>query len=94
MPPLKLMTSNNCKMDWCNTLYFNYGHKVTFTFDYTLSQFNDYVATHKVNGSRSNGFLPDVHQLWDGVICLTPEKRTSNIYCPYMLGTNRAIPRS
>ena len=25
MPLLKLMTSNNLKMDWCNTLYFNYG---------------------------------------------------------------------
>ena len=94
MPPLKLMTPNNHKMDWCNTLCFNYGHKVTFTFDYTLSQFNDYVATHKVNGSRSNGFLPDVYQLWDGVIWLTPEKMTSNNYCTYMLGTNRAIPRS
>ena len=73
MPLLHLMTFTNPKMDWCNTLYFNYGHNVTFNFDYTLSQFNDYFATHKVNGSRSNGFLPDVWQIWD-VIWLTPEK--------------------
>ena len=71
---LKLMTSNNPKIDWSNTLYFNYEHNVTFNFDYTLSQFNDYFATHKVNGSRSNGFLPDVYQIWDEVIWLTPEK--------------------
>ena len=55
-------------------MYFNYEHNVTFNFDYTLSQFNDYFATHKVNGSRSNGFLPDVYQIWDEVIWLTPEK--------------------
>ena len=71
---LKLMTSNNPKMDWCNTLYFNYGHNVTFNFDYTLSQFNDYFTTHKANRSRSNGFLHDVYQIWDEVIWLTPEK--------------------
>ena len=57
MPLLKLMTSNNPKMDWCNTLYFNYGHNVPFNFDYTLSRFNDYFATHKANRSRSNGFF-------------------------------------
>ena len=74
MPLLKLMTSNNFKMDWCNTLYCNYGHNVTFNFDYTLSQFNEYFPIQKVNGSRSNGFLPDVYQIWDGVIWLTPEK--------------------
>ena len=68
------MTSNNPKMYWCNTLYFNYGHNVTFNFDYTLSWFNDYFATHKANRSRSNGFLPDVYQIWDEVIWLTPEK--------------------
>ena len=28
--PLHLMKSNNPKMNWCNTLYFNYGHNVTF----------------------------------------------------------------
>ena len=94
MPLLHLMTSNNPKMDGCNTLYLNYGHNMTFNFDYTLSLFNDYFATHKANRSRSNGFLPGVYQIWDEVIWLTPEKRTSNIYCPYMLGTNRAIPRS
>ena len=33
MPLLNLMTSNNPKMDWCNTLYFNYGHNVAFNFD-------------------------------------------------------------
>ena len=60
MPLLHLMTFNNPKVDWHNTLYFNYGHNVTFNFDYTLSQFNDYFATHKANRSRSNGFLPDV----------------------------------
>ena len=37
MPLLNLMTSNNPTMDWCNTLYFNCGHDVTFNFDYTLS---------------------------------------------------------
>ena len=42
MPLLHLMTSNNPKMDWCNTLYFNYGRNVTFSFDYTFSWLNDY----------------------------------------------------
>ena len=65
---------NNPKMDWCNILYFNYGHNVTFNFDYTLSWFNAYFATHKTNRSRSNGFLPDVYQIWDEVTWLTPEK--------------------
>ena len=32
MPLLNLMTSNKPKMDWCNTLYLNYGHNVTFNF--------------------------------------------------------------
>ena len=61
-------------MDWCNTLYFNYGHNVTFNFDYTLSQFNDYFAIYKANRSRSNGFFPDVYQIWDEVMWLTHEK--------------------
>ena len=47
---------------------------MTFNFDYTLYQFNDYFATYKANRSRSNGFLPDVYQIWDEVIWLTPEK--------------------
>ncbi|XP_055427720.1 uncharacterized protein LOC129646064 [Bubalus kerabau] len=29
MPLLHLMTFTNPKMDWCNTLHFNYGHNVT-----------------------------------------------------------------
>ena len=73
-PFLHLMTSTNPKIDWCNTLYFNYEHNVTFNFDYTLSHFNDYFATHKANRSRSNGFLSDVYQTWDEVIWLTSEK--------------------
>ena len=73
MPRLTLMTSNNPKMDWCNTLYFNYEHDITFNFDYTFSWLNDYFTTHKANRSRSNGFLHDVYQIWD-VIWLTPEK--------------------
>ena len=36
MPLLHLMTFNNTKMNWCNTLYFNYGHNVTFNFDYVF----------------------------------------------------------
>ena len=36
MPLLYLMTFTNPKMDWCNTLYFNYGHNVTFNFDFNL----------------------------------------------------------
>ena len=36
MPLLHLMRSTNPKMDWCNTLYFNYGHNVTFNFDFNL----------------------------------------------------------
>ena len=47
---------------------------MTFNFDYALSRFNDYFATHKANRSRSNGFLPDVYQIWDEVMWLTPEK--------------------
>ena len=68
------MISTNPKTDWCNTLYFNYGHNVTFNFDYTLSQFNDYFAIYKANRSRSNGFFPDVYQIWDEVMWLTHEK--------------------
>ena len=74
MPPLKLMASNNLKMDWCNPLNFNCGHDVTFNFDYTLSWFNDYITTHKANRSRSNGYFPDIYQIWGEVIWLTPEK--------------------
>ena len=47
---------------------------MTFNFDYTLSQFNDYFAAHKTNRFRYNDFLPDVYQIWDEVIWLTPEK--------------------
>ena len=54
---LHLMTSNNPKMNCCNTLYLNYGHNVTFNSDHTLSLFNDYFATHKTNRSRSDGFF-------------------------------------
>ena len=61
-------------MDWYNKLYFNYGHNVTFNFDYTLSCFNDYITTHKANRSRSNGYFPDIYQIWGEVIWLTPEK--------------------
>ena len=69
------MTSNNPKMDWYNILYLNYGHNVTFNFDYTLFWFNNYFgAQKKVDGSRSGGFLPDVYQIWDEVIWLTPKK--------------------
>ena len=53
---LHLMTSNKAKMEWYNTLYFNYGHNVTFNFDYTLCQFSDCFATHKVNRSNLMGF--------------------------------------
>ena len=61
MPLFNLVISSNPKMDWCNTLYFNYGHNVTFNFDYALTSFNDYFAAHKkVNGSRSGGFQNDV----------------------------------
>ena len=38
------MTSN---MDWYNTLYLNYGHNVTFNFDYVLTWFNDNFALHE-----------------------------------------------
>ena len=48
---------------------------MTFNSDYTLSQFNDYFATRKANRSGSNAFLPDVYQIWNEVIWLTPEKR-------------------
>ena len=55
-------------MDVCNTLYFNYGYNVTFNFSYTFSLFNDNFATYKANGSRYDGFLPDVYQIWNEVI--------------------------
>ena len=57
MPLLNLMTSNNPKRDQYNTLYFSCGHNMAFNFDYTLSQFNDYFAAHKVSGSRFSGFF-------------------------------------
>ena len=47
---------------------------MTFNFDYTLPRFNVYFATHKANRSGSNGFLPDVYQIWDEVMWLPPEK--------------------
>ena len=88
---LNLMTYNNPKIDRCNTLYPNYGHDVTFNFDYTL--FNDYFASHtKTNGSRSGDFSPDVYQIWGEVIWLTPEN--GHLMSSAMLGTNTAIPRS
>ena len=46
MPLLDLMISNNPQMDWYNILYLNYGHNVTFHFDYVLTWFNDYFALH------------------------------------------------
>ena len=47
---------------------------MTLKFDYTL--FNEYFAAHKkTNGSRSDDFIPDVYQIWDEVIWLTPEKQ-------------------
>ena len=69
-PLLDLMTPSNLKMDWCN-----YSYNVILNSDYVLTWFNDYFAVRKkVNGSRSGGFLPDVYQIWDEVIWLTPEK--------------------
>ena len=65
---------NNPKMVGCNTLYFNYGYNLTFKFDCSLSRYNDEFATYKANRSRSNGFLPDIYQVWNEVIWLTPEK--------------------
>ena len=47
---------------------------MTFNFRYILSRFNEYFATPKANRSKSHGFLPDVYQIWDEVIWLTPEK--------------------
>ena len=41
-----VMTSSNPKMDWYNILYLNYGHNVTFNYDYVLTWFNDYFALH------------------------------------------------
>ena len=41
-----VMTSSNLKMDWYNILYLNYGHNVTFNFDYDLTWFNGYFALH------------------------------------------------
>ena len=38
------MTSN---MDWYSTLYLNYGHNVTFNFDYVLTWFNDNFVLHE-----------------------------------------------
>ena len=73
MPLLHLKTSNNPKMNRCNMLYLNYGYNVTFNFDYTLSWFNDEFATYKGKRSSPNGFLPDVYQMWNEVIWLTPE---------------------
>ena len=69
------MTSKNPKMDWYNIFYLNYGLNVTFNFDYTLSWSNYYFSTYKkVNRPSSGGFLPDVYQIRDEVICLIPEK--------------------
>ena len=65
-----VITSNNAKMDCCN-----YGHNITFNFDYVFTWFNDCFAVYmKVNGSRSGGFLPGIYQKWDEVIWLTPKK--------------------
>ena len=36
MPLLHLMTSINPKMDWYHALLLNYGHNVTFNFDFNL----------------------------------------------------------
>ena len=39
-PLLDQMTSDNPKMDWCN-----YGHNVTFNFDYVLTRFRLFYST-------------------------------------------------
>ena len=40
-----------------------------------LTWFNDNLAApKKTNGSRSDGFLPDICKIWNEVIWLTPEK--------------------
>ena len=41
-----VMLSNNHKMDCYNILYLNYGHSVTFNFDYVLTWYNNYFALH------------------------------------------------
>ena len=57
-----------------------------------------FATQKKINGSRCIGFLPDVYQIWDEIIWLTPEKgrliSSSPPPPPHVLGTNRAIPRS
>ena len=35
MPLLHGVTSNKPKIDWYNTLLFNYGRNMTFNFNYT-----------------------------------------------------------
>ena len=75
MSLLHLMTSNNPKMDGCNTLYFNYGHNVTFNFDYIHCLDSMTILLYlRQMGLDPNGFLPDVYQIWDEVIWRTPEK--------------------
>ena len=77
-------------MDWCNTLYFNYGNNVTFNIDYTLVY---RLTKHKVDGSRSNGFLPDVYQIWDEVTWLTPKKGCLLSTAPISGEIDKATPR-
>ena len=70
----EILKKKTPKIVGCNTLYFNYGYNLTFKFDCPLSQYNDEFATYNANRSRSNGFLPDIYQVWNEVIWLTPEK--------------------
>ena len=49
---------------WLSTLIIHYFSLMTI-----------FSAHKKVNGFKSGGFLPDIYQIWDEVIWLTPEKR-------------------
>ena len=93
MPLLKLMTSNNPKMDWCNTC--------TLTMDKTwlliliihcLSLMTILLHIRQI-GLDLMVFTWGLSNMGWGYMA-NSWKRTSNIYCPYMLGRNRAIPQS
>ena len=91
MPLLYLMIS---KMDLCNTLYFNYGHNLTFNFDYRLLGLMT-ISLHirQIGLDLIFSFLTWHVSNMEWGHMTNSWNRTSNIYCPYMLGTNRALPK-
>ena len=82
MPLLHLMTSNNPKVDWCNTLYPNYGHNVTLTLLIVLFLLFAPCICNCVAGFVSNRLK--AFKLQIVVPAPTPATASSNYYLGFL----------